>query len=65
MRAVVTRVKSASVEIGGRVTGRIGTGFLILLGIAPEDTAGDCKKLAEKALGLRVFEDENGQMKLL
>ena len=62
MRAVVTRVKSASVEIDGKVTGRIGTGFLILLGIAPEDTAGDCKKLAEKALGLRIFCDENDKM---
>ena len=62
MRAVVTRVKSASVEIDGKVTGQIGTGFLILLGIAPEDTAGDCKKLAEKALGLRIFCDENGKM---
>ena len=64
MRAVVTRVKSASVEIDGKVTGRIGTGFLILLGIAPEDRAEDCKKLAEKALGLRIFEDENGKMNL-
>ena len=55
MRAVVTRVKSASVEIGGEIVGRIGKGFLILLGVAPDDTPEKCKKLAEKALGLRVF----------
>lgn len=62
MRAVVTRVKSASVTIAGEVVGRIGQGFLILLGIAPEDTPAHCKKTAEKALGLRVFCDENGKM---
>ncbi len=62
MRAVVTRVKSASVTIGGEVVGRIGQGFLILLGVAPEDTPAQCRKLAEKALGLRVFCDENGKM---
>lgn len=62
MRAVVTRVKSASVTIAGEVIGRIGQGFLILLGIALEDTPAHCKKIAEKALGLRVFCDENGKM---
>lgn len=62
MRAVVTRVLDASVEIGGEIVGRIGEGFLILLGIAPEDTPGLCTKLADKILGLRVFEDENGKM---
>ena len=62
MRAVVTRVKSASVTIAGEVIGRIGQGFLILLGVAPEDTPAHCKKIAEKALGLRVFCDENGKM---
>lgn len=62
MRAVITRVKSASVTIAGEVVGRIGQGFLILLGVAPEDTPAQCKKLAEKALGLRVFCDENGKM---
>lgn len=62
MRAVVTHVKSASVTIAGEVVGRIGQGFLILLGIAPEDTPAHCKKIAEKALGLRVFCDENGKM---
>ncbi len=62
MRAVLTRVKSASVSIGGEVVGKIGQGFLILLGVGPEDTEQKCRYLAEKALGLRVFEDENGKM---
>ena len=62
MRAVVTRVKSASVAIAGKTVGSIGQGFLILLGIAPEDTAAHCRKLADKLLGLRVFCDENGKM---
>ena len=64
MRAVLTRVKSASVTISGEVTGKIGQGFLILLGVGPNDTEAHCRYLAEKALGLRVFEDENGKMNL-
>ncbi len=64
MRAVVTRVKSASVTIAGETVGRIGKGFLILLGVAPGDTPAQCKKLAEKALGLRIFRDENDKMNL-
>ena len=62
MRAVLTRVKSASVTIDGQQVGSIGKGFLILLGVGPEDTEKECRYLAEKALGLRVFEDENGKM---
>ena len=62
MRAVLTRVKSASVEIDGNIVGQIGQGFLILLGVGPEDTEEKCRYLCEKALGLRVFEDENGKM---
>ena len=62
MRAVLTRVKSASVEIDGTIVGQIGQGFLILLGVGPEDTEEKCRYLCEKALGLRVFEDENGKM---
>ena len=62
MRAVLTRVKSASVTIDGQVVGKIGQGFLILLGVGPNDTERECRCLAEKALGLRVFEDENGKM---
>lgn len=62
MRAVLTRVKSASVSIDGTVVGQIGKGFLILLGVGPEDTEEKCRYLAEKALSLRIFEDENGKM---
>ena len=62
MRAVLTRVKSAAVDIDGVTVGKIGQGFLILLGVGPEDTPEKCRYLAEKALGLRVFEDENGKM---
>jgi len=64
MRAVVTRVNSASVTIDGAVHGAIGTGFLILLGVAPEDTPAQCRKLAEKIIGLRIFTDENGKFNL-
>ena len=64
MRAVVTRVRSASVTIGGETVGEIGRGFLILLGVGPQDGEAECRKIAEKALGLRVFEDENGKMNL-
>ena len=62
MRAVVMRVKHASVTIDGRDNGAIGQGLLILLGVAPTDTPALCDKLAEKALGLRIFCDENGKM---
>ena len=62
MRAVLTRVTSASVTIDGTLVGQIGQGFLILLGVGPEDTPETSRYLAEKCLGLRVFEDENGKM---
>ena len=62
MRAVVTRVTSASVEIGGKVKGSIGKGFLVLLGVNTADTEAEAKKVADKICGLRVFEDENGKM---
>ena len=61
MRAVLTRVKSASVTVDGKVIGRIGPGFLILLGITHEDTEAQAVKLADKLMGLRIFEDENGK----
>ena len=64
MRAILTRVASASVAIGDETVGKIGRGFLILLGIGPGDTERECRYLAEKALGLRIFEDENGKMNL-
>ncbi len=62
MRAVVTRVTSASVTIGGKLEGAIERGFLVLLGVGPEDNEVACDKLAEKICNLRVFEDENGKM---
>ena len=62
MRAVVTRVNSASVVIGGRTVGAIGKGFLVLLGVAADDTEAQADKVADKICGLRVFEDENGKM---
>ena len=64
MRAVLTRVTSASVVIDGNTVGSIGKGFLILLGVGPADTEKECRYLAEKALSLRIFEDENGKMNL-
>ena len=62
MRAVVTRVASASVAIGGETVGAIDKGYLILLGVGPNDNEAVCDKLAEKICNLRVFEDENGKM---
>ena len=62
MRAVVTRVRSASVTIDGAVVGAIDRGYLVLLGVGPNDTEETSVKLAEKICNLRVFEDENGKM---
>ena len=62
MRAVVTRVRSASVTIGGEVKSAIGKGFLVLLGVRTDDTEAEARKIADKICGLRVFEDENGKM---
>ena len=55
MRAVVTRVASAAVAIEGRTVGAIDRGFLVLLGVGPEDTQAVCDKLAEKVCNLRVL----------
>ena len=64
MRAVVTRVSSATVTIGGKVNGQIEKGFLVLLGVGPADTEETAKKLADKICHLRVFSDENDKMNL-
>lgn len=64
MRAVVTRVKSASVEIDGRVNGSIGKGFLVLLGVHQSDGEAEAERIADRICGLRVFEDENGKMNI-
>ncbi|MCB9778907.1 MAG: D-tyrosyl-tRNA(Tyr) deacylase [Alphaproteobacteria bacterium] len=62
MRAVVQRVSEASVTIEGEVVGRIGAGFLVLLGVGPADGAAEVDWLARKIAGLRVLEDEQGRM---
>ncbi len=64
MKAVVTRVANARVEIEGNVNGAIDQGFLVLLGIGPNDDEKIARKLAEKICNLRVFEDKNGKMNL-
>ena len=62
MRAVVTRVREASVTVEGRTVGQIGPGYLVLLGVKVGDGEAQAEKLAEKITGLRVFEDETGKM---
>ena len=64
MKAVVTRVKNASVLIEGREPAEIGTGFLILLGVHEDDTEAEARKIANKICHLRIFEDENEKMNL-
>ena len=62
MRAVLQRVTRASVVVGTEVVGAIEGGLLILLGVAPEDTEDDVRKLADKVVGLRIFADEADKM---
>ncbi len=64
MRAVVTRVKHASVTIDGKINGQIGQGYLVLLGVGPNDTGDAAVKLADKICNLRIFEDEEERMNL-
>ncbi len=64
MRAVLQRVSRASVEVETRCVGQIARGWLVLLGVAEEDTRADAEWLAEKVLNLRGFDDENGKMNL-
>ena len=64
MRAVVTRVASASVTIDGKEVAAIGKGFLVLLGMHKDDTKEQAIKIADRICGLRVFEDENGKMNI-
>ena len=61
MRVVIQRVSSARVRVEGKILGEIGKGFLVLLGVGKEDTEKDADWLAEKIVGLRVFEDEQGK----
>lgn len=62
MRAVLTRVTGAGVTVGGEVIGKIGKGFLVLLGVHADDTQAEAKKIADRICGLRIFEDEAGKM---
>ncbi|WP_294751099.1 D-aminoacyl-tRNA deacylase [uncultured Ruminococcus sp.] len=64
MRIVLQRVTSASVKVDGEVVGSIGTGFLLLFGVGHEDTEEDCRRLADKISGLRIFSDENDKINL-
>jgi D-tyrosyl-tRNA(Tyr) deacylase len=64
MRAVVQRVKSARVDVGGRTVGEIGKGLLVFLGVGQEDSEKDSEYLANKVAHLRIFSDEKGLMNL-
>jgi D-tyrosyl-tRNA(Tyr) deacylase len=64
MRAVVQRVKRARVTVAGETVGEIGPGLLVLLGVAHDDTAADVDWMANKLVGLRIFEDDAGKMNL-
>lgn len=64
MRACVQRVSQADVQIAGETVGRIDRGLVVLLGVAVEDTEDDARQLAEKIVGLRIFDDEEGKMNL-
>jgi len=62
MRAVVQRVKSSTVVVGGKVIGQIGAGFNVLLGVSREDTSEDARYMKDKVVNLRVFEDDQGKL---
>lgn len=64
MRAVVQRVSRAKVTVDSEITGEVGRGLLVLLGVAGTDTRADADYLAEKIIGLRIFEDSGGKMNL-
>ena len=64
MRCVIQRVTEASVTTGGEVVGKIGKGFMVLVGVSSEDTEKDVRYMAEKVPNLRIFEDEAGKMNL-
>ena len=64
MKLVIQRVKHAKVEVENKIVGKIGQGFLVLLGVGPDDTKETADYLVQKLIKLRVFEDENGKMNL-
>lgn len=64
MKLVIQRVSRASVTVDGKTVGKIGNGYLVLLGIGAEDTEAECERLAQKMINLRIFSDENGKTNL-
>ncbi len=64
MKCVIQRVKNASVEVEGKITGSISSGMLIFIGVFAPDTKKDAEKLADKIIKMRIFEDENGKTNL-
>lgn len=64
MRAVVQRVTESSVTVDGTITGAVSRGLMVLLGVADDDTENDAKYIADKVVGLRVFEDADEKMNL-
>lgn len=64
MRIVLQRVSSASVAVDGEITGSIGKGYLVLLGVGQNDSEEDCRRLADKIINLRIFSDENDKINL-
>ena len=64
MRFVIQRVKHASVEVEGEVIGKIGQGFLVLIGVSEEDTEAIADKMIKKLIGMRIFEDAEGKTNL-
>ena len=64
MRFVIQRVTRSSVSVDGTTIGKIGKGFLVLIGISQEDTQETADRLVKKMTGLRIFEDENGKTNL-
>lgn len=64
MKLVIQRVTNANVTVENNIVGKIGKGFLVLLGVGPEDTKKDAEYLVQKLIKLRIFEDENGKMNL-
>lgn len=64
MKFVIQRVTDAKVSVGGKVVGKIGKGFMVLIGIAGTDTVEIADKMIKKLIGMRIFEDENGKTNL-
>ena len=64
MRFVIQRVSESEVKVDGKILGKIGKGFMVLIGVSDSDTKEIADKMVKKMLGLRIFEDENGKTNL-